>query len=252
MGNMVSNRNRGSNITRLLLENIGGAIVRGEYDVGEALPTEAKLTATFNASRTVTREAVKMLTAKGLLRAWPRRGTIVQEELHWNLLDADVMAWILERRPSMPLLVEFLTMRLVIEPAAAEMAAKSGRDLSGISRALNRMRSAKLNSNDSEALTADSLFHASILQASGNRFFAQMAPLVDTALRMTIRITNRLESVRVANIEEHEEIYFAIRGGAAEQARTLIHTHVSRALSLINKNPALILADKGDRKPEWN
>lgn len=119
---MQSRRARG-NVTRQLVDIIGGAIVRGEFAMGDNLPTEVAMSDQYSAGRTVTREAIKMLTAKGLLRSWPRRGTIMQNEREWNLLDPDVPVWLLDRRPSVPLLKEFLGTRLAIEPAAASMAA---------------------------------------------------------------------------------------------------------------------------------
>ena len=75
------------NVTRSLVEDIGGAIVRGDFTIGNSLPTEAELAEKYRVSRTVTREALKMLTAKGLVQAWPRRGTIVRQESDWNLFE---------------------------------------------------------------------------------------------------------------------------------------------------------------------
>lgn len=222
------------NITGSLVEKIGAAVVRGDYPVGQSLPTEAKLAAQFKASRTVTREAMKMLSAKGLVRAWPRRGTIVQPEENWNLLDADVLAWLLQCDVSIPLVKDFLRLRLAVEPAAAEQAAARKADVTEIVNAINAMKRAASHGGDT--LGADSLFHACILRASGNVFFAQMAPMVDTALRMTIRITNRIKGVKYASIQDHEDILDAIRAGQPALARSLSFTHVSRALKLVLKH----------------
>lgn len=219
------------NVTQSLVESIGGAIVRGDFDIGRNLPTEAELASQYEVSRTVTREAVKMLTAKGLVKAWPRRGTIVQPQSSWNLLDADVLSWLLERNVSPNLVADFLRMRLAIEPAAAETAAAIKADTSEIESAVLEMKRAAEHGGD--ALSADSFFHASILRASSNPFFAQMAPLVDTALRMTIRITNRLKGVKNASIQDHEEILEAIQKGHSDLARDLSAKHVSLALDLV-------------------
>lgn len=229
----MSARNGSGNVTRSLVEQIGSAIVRGDYAIGNSLPTEAELAEQFGVSRTVTREAVKMLTAKGLVQAWPRRGTIVQKESSWSLLDADVLSWLLERNVSISLVKDFLRMRLAIEPAAAELAAARKADVTEIEHAVDEMKRAATHGGD--ALAADSLFHASILRASGNPFFAQMAPMVDTALRMTIRITNRIKGVKFASIQEHVNILDAIREGRADDARRLSESHVSRALGLVVK-----------------
>ncbi|HYD38523.1 MAG TPA: GntR family transcriptional regulator, partial [Allosphingosinicella sp.] len=79
----------GRNLTFGLLETLGRAIVTGAYET-ERFPTEAELAVRHNVSRSVTREAVKMLTAKGLLTARPRKGTTVQPSSSWNLFDTDV------------------------------------------------------------------------------------------------------------------------------------------------------------------
>lgn len=219
------------NITRDLLDELGGGVVTGDYATGDSLPTEAKIAEKYEVSRTVVREAMKMLSAKGLVKAWPRRGTIVQKEENWNLMDPDVMKWILKRGMSVKLVRDFLNMRLAIEPAAAEMAAREGAETKQIEAALEMMHSAAAGGGDS--LTADCTFHAAILEASGNRFFAQMSPLVDTALRMTIRVTNQIKGVTMANVEDHEEILDAISSRNSDLARQLIHAHISAALELV-------------------
>jgi len=232
---MVSRVSTG-NVTRSLVEDIGGSIVRGDFTIGTSLPTEAELSEQYNVSRTVTREAIKMLTAKGLVLSWPRRGTIVQKESSWNLLDADVLAWLLDRNVSIPLVKDFLRMRLAIEPAAAEMAASINADVSEIEAAVYQMKRAAEHGGD--ALSADSQFHAAILRASGNPVFDQMAPMVDTALRMTIRGTNRIKGVKFASIQEHVDLLDAIRSGEPETSRDLSHSHVERALDLVVKHGA--------------
>src|SRR5829696_9603482 len=111
------------NLTFGLLETLGRAIVTGAYET-ERFPTEAELAAQHAVSRSVTREAVKMLTAKGLLTARPRKGTTVQPSSSWNLFDTDVLRWLLEREFSLDLLRQFSELRIAIEPAAAALAAR--------------------------------------------------------------------------------------------------------------------------------
>ena len=82
---------RGQNLTYSIANHIGIAIVTGVYSADNPIPIEAELCRQYGASRPVLREAVKMLTAKGLLGARPRRGTWVQPEDKWNLLDPDVL-----------------------------------------------------------------------------------------------------------------------------------------------------------------
>src|SRR5882724_8440084 len=118
-------RGRGQNLTYSIVHDLGVAIVTGVYSKQNPFPVEAELCRQYGASRSVLREAVKMLTAKGLLGARPRQGTWVQPESNWNLLDPDVLRWLLERKFSYSLLVEFAQIRLAVEPKAAALAAAS-------------------------------------------------------------------------------------------------------------------------------
>src|SRR3546814_1096057 len=101
----------GRNLTDGMLDAFGRAIVVCDYD-GATFPTEAELAKQHGVSRSVTREAVKMLTAKGLLSARPRQGTIVQPTTSWNLFDTDVLRWLLERQFSIDLLRQFNELRV--------------------------------------------------------------------------------------------------------------------------------------------
>lgn len=219
------------NITRDLMHKIGRDIVSENFIAGDSLMAEAEIAEFHGVSRTVTREAMKMLAAKGLVKSWPRRGTIIQQEDNWSLLDPDVLCWMLDRDVSVKLVIDFLNMRLAIEPAAAEMAASKKADVSELKKALEMM--VRASNGDGDNLLADCKFHSSILKASDNRFFAQMAPLIETALRITIRLTNQIKGVRRANIADHEAILQAISDGDAAKSRSLTQNHIEAALVLV-------------------
>jgi DNA-binding FadR family transcriptional regulator len=181
----------------------------------------------------VLREAVKMLTAKGLLSARPRQGTRVEPEERWNLLDPDVLGWLVDRKYSARLLIQFTQMRLAVEPQAARLAAinADARAHRMIRDALERMIAAERGEDD--PLESDIAFHAAILEASGNPFFAQLRDLVNTALRISIRTTNRYKGVRLASIEAHARIAEAIERRQPEQALEHSRALVQEALNLI-------------------
>ncbi|NHK29646.1 FadR family transcriptional regulator [Parvularcula flava] len=222
----------GKNLTHDLAEKIGTMIVRGDVAAGENLPIEADLCAMFNASRTVTREAVKMLTAKGLVGQRPKRGTYVEQESNWNFLDPDVLEWILQRQFSPELMREFLVVRRVIEPAAAVEVIKHGTDsdIDIIGAAMADFRRA---SPGEEALSADIAFHVSILEACRNRFLRQFAPMVETALRFSIRKTNEAKGVSKADLDAHEAIYHAIRARDEALAMRLFIELLDEAIALM-------------------
>ena len=224
------------NLTRRVVEALGQAIVTGTWDAAGAFPIEAELCARFGVSRSVVREAVKMLTAKGLLSARPRRGTVVEPEPHWNLLDPDVLRWLLERAPSPGLLAEFTQMRLGIEPQAAALAAQAvGRGQAGmllpIREALARMQAAGAGQDD--PLASDIAFHVAILHASGNRFLVQLRELVDTALRISIRMTNARKGVALASVDDLARVLHAIEAGDPVAAAAAMRALLGEALDLI-------------------
>src|SRR5829696_6445731 len=102
---------------------IGRRIVSGELQPGDLLP-EGELIAELDISRTVLREAIKVLGAKGLVEAKPRVGTKVSARNHWRLMDPDILAWQSEAGLDEPFLRNLAEVRYVIEPAAARLAAQ--------------------------------------------------------------------------------------------------------------------------------
>ena len=235
----------GRNLTYGMLDNLGRAIVTGHYE-HRSFPTEAELARQHGVSRSVTREAVKMLTAKGLLSARPRQGTVIQPSGNWNLFDTDVLRWLLERKFSIELLVHFNQLRVAIEPEAAALAAgfAGPGDLRDIAAGLERMRAAEAGEDD--PLDADIAFHVAILRASKNPFYAQFRDVVATALRTSIRFTNRIKG-RTANIADHEAVAEAIATGDAPAARAAMHRLIQDVLTLIDGGSIAPAGGQGER-----
>jgi DNA-binding FadR family transcriptional regulator len=220
----------GRNLTYGMLDRLGRAIVIGGYD-DQPFPTEADLAKQYAVSRSVTREAVKMLTTKGLLSARPRQGTTVQPVTEWNLFDPDVLRWLLERKFALSLLRQFTELRIAIEPAAAALAAQAS-DTTAIEAGYARMVAAE--AGDDDTLEADIAFHVSILQASGNPFYAQFRDVVTTALQTSIRFTNRFKG-RSASLPAHEAVKLAI------EARDPIAAQ--GAMEIIIRDVMVLIAD---------
>jgi len=226
----------GRNLTYGLLDNLGRKIVTGTYD-RRPFPTEAQLADEYGVSRSVTREAVKMLTAKGLLSARPRQGTIVLPRASWNLFDADVLDWLLERKFSIDLLLQFTDLRAAIEPAAAELAAAhaDAAAIALIAAGIKRMRDSALG--DDDALQSDIEFHVAVLHASCNPFIAQFKDVVATALRTSIRFTNKIAG-HTADLPAHEAVFDAIAARDAPRARRAMDDLIALTRRLIVKPPA--------------
>ncbi|HWD67508.1 MAG TPA: FadR/GntR family transcriptional regulator [Caulobacteraceae bacterium] len=234
----------GRSITADIVQVLGAEIVTGVYGAQNPFPNEAGLCKRLGVSRSILREAVKMLTGKGLLNARPRQGTWVEPESSWNFLDSDVLRWLLEREFSTGLLQEFTQVRLAIEPMAAFLAAKrrDPKALAEIDAAIDLMRSAEQGGGD--PLAADIAFHVAVLQASGNRFLAQMKDLSKAALRTSIFLTNLRKGVHNANLADHQRVASAIHEGDAERASQAMREMMREALSLIERDstPAKIEA----------
>ena len=225
-------------LTQQLAHKLGQAIMQGKYKVGDGLPSEAELCAQYSISRTATREAVKMLTAKGLISSRPRKGIRVLDSQHWNLFDVDVLSWILNGQPNLRMLRSFLQLRLPIEAEAAYLAAEYGdaQDLDNIERALARMKNATAGQDDSHEADID--FHQSILTASKNPFFIQLKNFISTALQVNLRFTNRMQAVTLEEYQAHVDIFNHIKNGDAQAASDCALKTQRATLAIVNEKIA--------------
>ena len=223
----------GHNLTYSIVQELGASIVSGVYSPGDKFPIEAELCKQFGASRSVLREAVKMLTAKGLVGARPRQGTWVEPENRWNFLDPDVLAWLLGRKLDIALLEEFTEMRLAVEPLAAALAAERAEesDLLLVRNGLARMKAAE--QGDDDPYESDIAFHLAVITASRNRLIGQLQGLISTALRFSIRLTNRFKGVEFASVEAHEAVARAITGRKPKAAAKAMTVIINEAIELI-------------------
>lgn len=226
---------RNFNLSQRMTQELGKAIVCGVYPKDESLPTEAELCEQFGVSRTAVREAVKMLSAKGLISSRPRQGIRILPEQEWNIFDSDLLRWSLEGNPSLRVLREFLQMRIAIEPEAASLAARFADDASiqRIEDALDGMRQAKYKPE--EGLQADINFHVSILFASQNRFYIRLRDFIQTALNVSIRHTNVIKGDQDAVIEDHAKVYNAIKNRNPERAKAAMLLLIDEALTFIEE-----------------
>lgn len=225
----------GQNLTNQIMHKLGKEIVTGTYGATNPLPIESELCKSCGASRSVLREAIKMLSAKGLIASRPRQGTWVQPQSNWNILDVDVLGWMMARKFEPEMLIEFLQVRLAIEPMAARLAAETApaEAIAAIEEALDRMQAAE--QGDDDPLLSDIAFHVAVLEASGNRFYARLRDLIAAALHTSIKVTNQLKGVRLASIAEHRSVLDAIIAQEPDAAEAAMHSLISEALSLVRK-----------------
>jgi DNA-binding FadR family transcriptional regulator len=200
-----------------IVHAIGRQILSGKIRPGELLPAQPSLPA----SRTVVREAIKVLAAKGLVESRPKTGTRVRPRHNWHLLDPDVMAWQQDGPPSVAFLQKLTEVRLIVEPAAAERAAQraNAADLQTIDEAYRDMEGAVAGPQDYEAFDrADRRFHQAIVRACGNDLLERMSHVVVSALLISFHATSRLPGRAKASLPLHRAILEAIRDRNARRA----------------------------------
>jgi DNA-binding FadR family transcriptional regulator len=169
-----------------VIRELGLRIVGGSLRPGCALPNEEDLGAELGVSRTVVREAVKALLAKGLVEVRPRTGTRVRPRRAWHLLDPDVMAWQFETvEGTAQDLHELRDVRATIEPSAARLAAERRTDdeLAQIDAHCRRMEAAV--AEPAALAVAEADFHAAVVDAAHNALLSYVNAVTRVALEAT-------------------------------------------------------------------
>lgn len=218
---MAAYPNRGLHAT--VVTGLAHDIIGGKVPPGATLDLD-ELGARFAVSRTVVREALKVLAAKGLVDARPKRGTFVQPRDSWNLLDPDVLRWQFEgpEGPTPVMLDNLAQVRLIFEPAAASLAAvhRTEEDLAAIAEALARMEE---SDRDVEAITLnDCAFHQAILKACGNDLLAELAMVIEIGLTARNRFVHRHDVAIGPSMSAHGAVLEAIRARDPEAAERLM------------------------------
>ena len=212
---------------------IGRRIVSETYAPGELVEDEGTLAERYQVSRSVIRDAVKILVGKRLLDVRRGVGTRVRSRASWGLLDDDVLAWFQSAAPNGDFLRQLMDTRLMIEPKASRWAAEraTAEEVSRIEAALERMEQEKGSAED--LVIADAAFHRSILRAAHNEFLVAMEGIIFSALLGGIRLANERQEDSAFIIRIHRDVYEAIAardGEGAEQAMENLLTDASSRL----------------------
>ena len=192
------------------LDLLGEAIVRGRHPPGSVVPPEPTLCEQFGVSRTVVRETIKSLVAKGLLSTGPKVGTRVLPAEQWNWFDPDVVAWHGRAGMTREFLRDLQELRRVVEPAAVRLAAERAtpQDLAHIERAYAGMKDAIENGGD--YVLHDLAFHQGLLRASGNRLLVQMSKALSALLRTSFEISTSKPDGPALSMPRHRAVLDAV------------------------------------------
>lgn len=208
-------------IHQAIARKIGIAILTGHYEPGQAIGGgEIEQSEALGVSRTAYREAMQILTAKGLLKSRPKAGTHVTPRAKWNLLDPDVLEWmfatdIADER----FILQLFELRGIIEPAAAALAA-----LRADAELITQMRAAlddmaRHGLSTVQGREADQRFHRLIMKAADNEPLANLSSTISAAVTWTTSFKQRFGDLPRDPHLEHVAVCDAIAAGDPEGAR---------------------------------
>lgn len=211
---------------RALIDRLGAEIVSGERAVGSSDTVDA-IVARMGASRTVVREATRVLASLGMLRASPRVGLRVRAESEWDLLDPQVIRWRLAAEGTRDAQVaELRGLRLAVEPEAARLAAAGSGDARPLVSAAGSLAFAADARDGEHFLAADRIFHQTLLTLAGNAMLSRLGAIVDEALEERTPSTSVRWAHAAADVALHREVAEAVAAGderrAAERMRRIV------------------------------
>jgi len=198
------------NVHGSTLDLLGEAIIAGRYAEGAALPPEPLLGESLGVSRTVVREAVKSLVAKGLVSTGPKVGTRVLPREQWNSFDPDVIAW----QSKVGLTPEFVNhlqeLRRIVEPAALRLAAEraTAQDIATVEAAFAGMTAAVRDGGD--YVTHDLRFHMGLLHACRNPLLIHMGKALSALLRTSFELSSSRKGGPAESLPLHRAVLDAV------------------------------------------
>lgn len=219
--------NLGSAANRIARQ-FGIEILRGVFTPGEKLAREEELLKRFQVSRTVLREAFKILGAKGFVTAKTRVGTTVRESSSWNYFDADVLAWRISAGLDEDLLRTLREARLAVEPFAARLSAEraSESDFAEMDAAIGLMREAL--SDRKLFAEGDLRFHRAVAGSTHNFLLSSFSSVVETALVCsTLLLPLEDESLRSEAVRRHADLRDAIAERDGDRASQLMRDMIA-------------------------
>jgi DNA-binding FadR family transcriptional regulator len=200
-----------------LAEDIGRGIVSRAGEVGASLPTEPEIQKSYGVSRTVVREATRLLAAKGLISVRPKTGVRIRPVGDWNMFDPDVMRWHVDGAPDLGFILSLYEVREIFEPQAAKLAAEriQPAEREQLARAMEGIAT---HPRGSHALVDSDLeFHRVILAAAGNPVLRSFGALIEQTMAISFALTWRKTPLK-ESVEQHRIVCDAIMVGDSADA----------------------------------
>ncbi len=207
--------------------DIARGILSGDLAEGSIIPGEMALCEQFGISRTALREAVKLLTSKGLLESRPKIGTRVVDRAYWNFLDPQLIEWMDGISDVEQFCGQFLGLRRAIEPEACALAARFASAEQRIELSATFQEMVEVSEaepfDQMRWLDVDTRFHSLIFNATGNDFFLPFGNILTTMFVNFLQFSSDGGSTC---INEHRRIYEAIMAGDSMKAREASANHL--------------------------
>jgi DNA-binding FadR family transcriptional regulator len=202
-----------------------------------AFPNEATLCQQLGVSRSILREAVKVLADKGLVEVRPRLGMHSTPRAHWNLLDPDILAWHAKLHPDARLLRSLCEVRLAIEPTASGFAAvrATGEEIRSIEQCLEARELAADGKEFEKVIDLDLRFHTAVVVASHNVLFEQLSAIIREPLRTTLSFTVQLAASAKLEVAAFRTLFHAISGHQPIAARAAAEEIVGYAMLAVEQ-----------------
>ena len=239
----------------IALENLHGRVTRVlAHQVLEAerdarplvFPNEADLCQQLGVSRTILREAIKVLADKGMVEVRRRSGTRATPRQAWNQLDEDILGWRADLGPDAGFLRDLCEVRLAIEPTASGFAAvrATSDEIALIERCLAEREARVRVSMLAEAVDLNLAFHASVVAACHNPLLQQLNRAIRHPLRTALCYTTGLHAVDLVDMAAHRKLFEAIRRHDPIKARAASERIVGLAMLVVEEWLHLAVKDK--------
>ena len=221
-----------------VIQDLGKRIITGEFPAGAPLPGQDECCALLGVSRSVLREALRVMAAKGLIEARPKAGTFVRPREAWNFADRDILEWRLQSSECDKVVDELYDVRQMIEPAAAFAAASKAKlhHFRKIGEAYDEMAAA---GDGEDSIGPDLEFHRAIIAASGNDLLSALGQVIEAALTVSFRFGIANPHGQQHSLKMHKTILDAIverDAAAARLAMQQLIEYSKRTVLLVRSN----------------
>ena len=229
---------RPPNLASAVAAELVTRIVGGLHAPGSLLPTEPALCETFSVSRTVVREAVKMLQEKGLVLVRQGSGTTVTPPVTWNMLDEVVLAAAVAQDEGLGILDDLVVTRRLLESDMANVAARSATPdvIERLGALVDRMD--ELVDDHVTYVDHDRAFHDLIMQASDNRIARAVVRALESRVINTDRYMGRPQhELCIASNRGHRKVYERIAAHDPDGAAEAMFTHITESWLVRRSGP---------------